>query len=370
MAGDLAKTILIVDDSPENLAVLSELLQPLYQVRAATSGRKALRIAATVPRPDLILLDVMMPEMDGYQVFEQLRADPATRAIPVIFVTAMDSVEAEMRGLEAGAVDYITKPIVPPVVLARVHTQLELKQARDWLHDQNSFLEAEVSRRMAENELIQEVSIRALAHLAEIRDPETGNHILRTQGYVKQLAVGLRLHPRFSNTLTDRYVALLTRSAPLHDIGKVGIPDAILRKPGPLNEQEWEVMKTHAQLGSEAIELAERDAEKDVEFLALAKEIAHWHHEKWDGSGYPDGLAGDAIPVSARIMALADVFDALISARVYKSPMAFETARNKIAESRGIHFDPDIVDNFLAHFDVFCAIAQRYQDAPEESDGE
>lgn len=210
MPEEVQKTILIVDDSPENLSVLSELLQSAYFVRAATSGRKALRIANTEPRPDLILLDVMMPEMDGYQVFEQLRADPATSNIPVIFVTAMDNVEAELQGLESGAVDYITKPIVPPVMLARVRTQLEIKQARDLLRDQNAYLETEITRRMSENELIQEVSIRALAHLAETRDPETGNHILRTQSYVHQLALELRTYPRFASLLNTRYIKLLT----------------------------------------------------------------------------------------------------------------------------------------------------------------
>ena len=357
-----SQTILIVDDSPENLTVLSELLQPLYMVHAATSGQKALRIAHAMPPPDLILLDVMMPDMDGYQVFEQLRATPATRDIPVIFLTAMDSIEDELHGFEAGAMDYITKPIVPLVVLARVHTQLELKMARDKLRDQNNYLEAEIAKRMAENELIQEVSIRALARLAETRDPETGNHILRTQSYVYQLALVLRTLPRYRSTLNDRYIQLLVRSAPLHDIGKVGIPDAILLKPGALTPEEWKVMQTHARLGSEAIEQAERDAVQPVEFLALAKEIAHWHHEKWDGSGYPDGLAGDAIAVSARIMALADVFDALVSRRVYKNPMSYEEARDIIAAGRGLHFDPDMVDAFLTHFNIFCDIAEHYRD--------
>ena len=309
-------TLLIVDDAVENLTVLDSLLRPYYQIRVATSGEKALRIAVSEPRPDLILMDVMMPGMDGYQVFDHLRADPATRDIPVIFVTAMDSPEAELRGLDAGAVDYITKPLVPSIVLARVRTQLELKQARDWLSNKNAFLEAEVARRMLENEITQEVSIRALAHLAETRDPETGNHILRTQGYVRELAVRLRDHPRFSDTLDERYIDLLHRSAPLHDIGKVGIPDLILLKPGPLTPEEWQVMKTHAKLGAEAIEQAERDAARPVEFLRLAKEIAHWHHERWDGSGYPDGLVGEAIPISARLMAVADVFDALIFNKV------------------------------------------------------
>ena len=358
-------TVLIVDDFPENLLVLSDLLQPFYEVRVATTGRKALRIAASPPCPDLILLDVMMPDLDGYQVFEQLRGNPATRDIPVIFVTAMDSDEAEMHGLQIGAVDYITKPIVPPIVLARIRTQLELKQAQDQLRYQNDHLESEIAKRMAENELIQEVSIRALAHLAETRDPETGNHILRTQAYVHHLAMSLRHRPRFASPLTDRYIRLLTRSAPLHDIGKVGIPDAILRKPGPLTPDEWTIMKTHARLGSEAIELAERDAVQKVEFLTLAKEIAHWHHERWDGSGYPDGLVGDDIPISARIMALADVFDALISHRAYKPAFSYQQARSVIEGGSGKHFDPEIVEVFCMTFAEFCDIANRYLDYGE-----
>ncbi|MGR9086282.1 MAG: response regulator [Gammaproteobacteria bacterium] len=356
------KTILTVDDSPENLTVLSELLTPYYRVLVATSGQKAVRIAASTVVPDLILLDVMMPDMDGYQVFEQLRANPATRDIPVIFVTAMDGPEAELRGLDMGAVDYITKPILPRVVLARIRTQLELKQARDRLTDQNAWLEAEIAKRLSENLLIQEVSIRALAHLAETRDPETGHHILRTQSYVQQLALQLQAHPRYAATLTDHYVQLLARSAPLHDIGKVGIPDSILQKPGPLTPDEWAIMKTHAFLGAVAIEEAERDVEKPVEFLILAKEIAHWHHEKWDGTGYPDGLAGEAIPVSARIMALADVFDALISNRIYKGAMPASKVRDLLASERGRHFDPAMLDTFLANYPVFCDIADRYRD--------
>ncbi|HMV00662.1 MAG TPA: two-component system response regulator [Rhodocyclaceae bacterium] len=355
-------TILIVDDTPENLTVLGELLQPNYRVRAANSGRRALQIAAADPAPDLILLDVMMPEMDGYEVMARLRNDPRTREIPVVFVTAMDSTEAEERGLDCGAVDYITKPLRPAIVLARVRTQLELKQARDLLRDQNSYLEAEVSRRMSENQLIQEVSIHALARLAETRDPETGNHLRRTQEYVRTLAINLRAGGHHTEALSDRAIATLARSAPLHDIGKVGIPDHILLKPGKLTSDEWEIMKTHAALGSEAIAQAERDADEPVEFLAVAKEIAHFHHEKWDGSGYPVGLRGDGIPLSARLMALADVFDALISRRVYKPPMSFDEARSIIVRGSGSHFDPAIVTAFGNAFDQFCGIAERYQD--------
>jgi putative two-component system response regulator len=354
--------LLIVDDSPENLVVLNELLRPCYRVLAATSGEAALRVAQARPRPDLILLDVMMPGMDGYAVLARLREDDATREIPVMFLTALSGTKDEEDGLQRGAVDYITKPIKPAVVLARVATQLVAKRARDWLKDQNAILEAEVARRMVENDLTQRVSIRALAHLAETRDPETGNHILRTQSYVQRLANGLRGHPRFAATLSDRYIDLLSRSAPLHDVGKVGVPDHILLKPGPLTPDEWVVMQTHARLGSEAIEQAEQDIEMALEFLTLAKEIAHWHHEKWDGRGYPDGLAGDDIPMSARLMALADVFDALVTPRVYKAAMPYPQARDIIAAERGRHFDPDVTDAFLDGFDDFVDIAERYRD--------
>jgi len=352
----------VVDDTPENLVVLGELLQPSYRVRAASNGRRALQVAASEPRPDLILLDVMMPDMDGYATLQALRRDPATADIPVIFVTAMDTTQDEEYGLDLGAVDYITKPIRPAIVLARVRTHLELKHARDWLKDQNAALEAEVQRRMGENLLIQEVSIHALARLAETRDPETGNHLKRTQGYVRALAQRLKDHPRFSAHLDERRIEMLTKSAPLHDIGKVGIPDHVLLKPGKLTAAEWEVMKTHAVIGAEAIERAERDADRPVDFLILAKEIAHWHHEKWNGSGYPDGLARDAIPVSARLMALADVFDALITRRVYKPPMPYEEARRIILDERGRHFDPDVVDAFAAGFEEFLRIAASYCD--------
>jgi putative two-component system response regulator len=358
-------TILIVDDEPTNLSLLTGLLRPEFHVRAANSGENALRAAATEPRPSLVLLDVMMPRMDGYMVLSRLREDPATAEIPVIFLTALSGDSDEERGLELGAVDYISKPIKPAVVLARVRGQLAVKQARDWLTDKNAVLEAEVSRRMKENDLTQRVSIRALAHLAETRDPETGNHIMRTQAYVQCMATGLRKHPRFAPFLTPYNIDLLTKSAPLHDIGKVGIPDHILLKPGSLTPDEWQIMTTHAKLGSDAIEQAEADVDSPVDFLVLAKEIAHWHHEKWDGSGYPDGLAGDAIPISARLMAVADVFDALISQRVYKPAMSYVEAHDIIADGRGKHFDADVVDAFLAGFDDFVAIAESYRDGNE-----
>ncbi len=355
-------TILIVDDAPENLAVLSGLLSPLHTVRAVTSGQRALQAAASQPRPDLILLDVMMPDMDGHEVIARLRSDPGTADIPVIFVTALEKGDEEEHGLALGAVDYITKPIRPAIVIARVKTHLELKAARDLLKDRNRNLEVAIAQRMTDNLLIQDVSIRALARLAEIRDPETGNHLRRTQGYVRTLAEHLGTHPRFSAFLTAPHIEALVKSAPLHDIGKVGIPDTILLKQGRLTPTEWAIMKTHSSLGYQALEQAEQDSEHPLEFLSMAKQIALYHHEKWDGSGYPEGLAGDAIPIAARLMALADVFDALISQRAYKKAFTLNEALPIIHTGRGTHFDPDVVDAFFARQDEFIAIAGRHAD--------
>lgn len=358
-------TILIVDDTSVNLSLLSELLQSHYQVRAANSGARALQVVLSDPQPDLILLDVMMPEMDGYEVIKRLQADVRTAHIPVIFVTSLESSVDEEYGLALGAVDYISKPIKPAIVLARIKAHLELKAARDWLQDRNAVLEAEVSKRMAENFLIQDASIRALAHLAEIRDPETGNHLRRTQGYINVLCQQLKNNHRFRDYLTPICIQMLIKSAPLHDIGKVGIPDYILLKPGKLTSDEWSIMKTHSALGYFAIDQAEQDLEYPLDFLHIAKEIAHYHHEKWDGTGYPDGLVGDTIPISARLMAIADVFDALISRRVYKEPFSLEMAVGIITEGWGTHFDPDIVDAFLATQDEFAVVAARYADTEE-----
>lgn len=360
-SGVIRDVVLIVDDDPGNLGALGRLLHPYYDVLVAPSGARAIEIAATQP-PDLILMDVQMPFMDGHTVLAHLREMPATRNIPVIFVTGRDSVEDEELGLEHGAVDYIAKPYSPPIVLARVRTQLELKRARDILRDQNAYLEAEVARRLRDILLIQDITINALAELAETRDPETGNHIRRTQEYVRILATHLQVHPKFSGFLTDKAVDLLAKSAPLHDIGKVGIPDHILLKPGKLTNEEWAIMKTHSLLGTLAIERAVRNADRSIDFLEIARQIAHFHHEKWDGSGYPDGKVRDAIPIPARLMALADVFDALISRRVYKSAMPAEQAREIINVERGRHFDPDVVDVFLANFAEFVAIAEKYRE--------
>ncbi len=359
--------VLVVDDVPENLRIVGELLASQYHIRTANSGPRALELAALSPQPDLILLDVMMPNMNGHQVLESLRTNPATCHIPVIFLTAMHDKESEQLGFQNGAVDYIAKPFTPAIMLARVQTHIALKQTRDQLNRQNAWLEAEVARRTEEVMIIQDVGIEALADLAETRDPETGNHIRRTREYVRLLAQLLQPLPKYRAQISDHYITMVAKSAPLHDIGKVGIPDSILLKPGKLSPDEWKVMQTHAKLGAEAMEKAIRVSGRPVEFLQLACEIAHWHHEKWDGSGYPDGLVGEAIPLSARLMALADVFDALISVRVYKPPMPAERARRIIATGRGKHFDPDAADAFLDNYADFLSIAARYQDSFDDA---
>jgi putative two-component system response regulator len=355
-------TILVIDDTPDNLALVSALLKDIYKVKVANHGDKGYRIATSENPPDLILLDVMMPDIDGYQVCRQLKANPATRDIPVIFLTAKSEDDEEQKGLELGAVDYITKPINPAIVLARIKTQLQLKAAADFLKDKAAYLEEEVAKRTREVTAIQDVTILAMASLAETRDSDTGNHIRRTQHYVKALAEKLKPNPRFTEFLTDNNINTLFKSAPLHDIGKVGIPDCILLKPGRFEPHEMEIMKTHTTLGRDAIQQAENALGIQVEFLTIAKEIALCHQEKWDGSGYPGGLAGDEIPISARLMAVADVYDALVSRRVYKEGMPHEKAVQIIIEGKGKHFDPDMVDAFIEIHQEFLAIAQRYAD--------
>jgi cyclic di-GMP phosphodiesterase len=358
-------TVLIVDDTAENLTLMNGLLKDAYRTKIANTGERALKVAAEAP-PDLVLLDIMMPGMDGYEVCRQLKARAATRHIPVIFLTAKTEVEDEQKGFDVGAVDYITKPISPPIVLARVKTHLTLKAAADFLRDKNVYLEDEVAKRTREVQVIQDVTIMAMASLAETRDNETGNHIRRTQNYVRALARRLQSNPKFAAALDDDTIEMLYKSAPLHDIGKVGIPDAILLKPGKLTPEEFEIMKTHTTLGRDAIIAAENLIEAPSTFLRLAREIAHFHQEKWDGSGYPDKLAGEAIPLSARLMAVADVYDALISRRVYKPPFSREKSVGIIREGRGSHFDPDMVDAFLAIEEEFHAIAGRFTDSEED----
>ena len=355
-------TVLVVDDTPDNLALMSELLGERYRVKVANSGERALKAAQSDPVPDLVLLDIMMPGMDGYEVCRQLKASAATRDIPVIFLTARADTEDERKGFELGAVDYITKPVSPPIVQARVHTHLALKATADFLRDKSAYLEREVALRTLEVQAIQDVTIMAMASLAETRDDETGNHIRRTQLYVKALAERLRTHPRFEAVLNSHMIELLYKSAPLHDIGKIGVSDAILLKPGKLTDSEFETIKQHTVLGRKAIEGAERRLGMRVRFLNVAKDMACSHHERWDGAGYPMGLAGDAIPVPARLMAVADVYDAVISHRVYKTAGTHEQACGSIVKGRGTQFDPDVVDAFIDIADDFRSIALNYPD--------
>ena len=356
-------TILVIDDSPDSLALMSGLLKDIYRVKVATHGDMGLQVALSAQPPDLILLDIMMPEVDGYEVCRQLKANPASYTIPVIFITATSDAADEQKGFALGAVDYITKPVSPPILLARVATHLALKASADFLRDKSDFLEQEVARRTQELSNAQDVTILAMTSLAETRDSDTGNHIRRTQHYVKALAQALVDHPRFKGQLSQLVINALFKSAPLHDIGKVGIPDRILLKPSSLSLEEFEIMKTHTTLGFEAIEQAEKTLGTPVPFLQMAKEIALSHQEKWDGSGYPQGLRGDAIPMSARLMAVADVYDALISQRVYKAALPHDRAVQIVFQGRGSHFDPDMVDAFIGIQDEFNAIAQRYKDS-------
>lgn len=360
-------TILVVDDTPENLILFGEILKPLYQVRVANSAARALQLASSDRKPDLILLDVLMPEMNGYQVITMLRQNIETRDIPVIFVSALDDDEDETRGLELGAVDYITKPVRPAIVLARIQAQLELKTSRDRIQNQNVWLEMEVQRRMQENEEMQDIAFLALANLAETRDNETGNHILRTQGYIALLCDELAKLPKYAEQLNSSEIAKIVKAAPLHDIGKVGIPDQILLKPGKLSEDEWIVMRTHANLGAEALRRAigENTSPTIKKFLQIAIDIAGCHHEKWDGSGYPNALTGEEIPLPARLMALADVFDALISRRVYKRAFSWDETCAIVIKDKGKHFDPELVEAFITRKDEFLDIANRYRDFAE-----
>ena len=353
-------TILVVDDTPDNLDLMGDLLMDDYRVKVANSGKKALEIIQSASPPDLVLLDIMMPEMDGYEVCTILKSSEETKNIPVIFLTAKTNTIDEQKGFEIGAVDYITKPISPAIVMARVKTHLDL-------YYKNVYLEKLVTQRTHEIAAIQDVTIHAMASLAETRDNETGNHIRRTQNYVKLLAQHLQFHPNYTHFLNmDGVIETLFKSAPLHDIGKVGIPDAILLKPGRFEPGEFEIMKSHPELGQNTILQAESELGIDVPFLQYAKEIAYGHHEKWDGSGYPQGLSGEDIPISARLMAVADVYDALISRRVYKEGMPHEQAVQIILDGKGTHFDPHIIEAFVVLHETFKEIASTFSDSNDD----
>jgi len=355
--------ILIVDDSVEHLLMLHGLFRHEYATTVAANGMHGLELASASPTPDIVLLDVHMPDLNGYDLCRRLKAHPETARIPVIFITADQGDLNEEQGLLMGAVDYITKPFSPSVVRARVRTRLAQRETEVRLRRQASDLEAEVRRRTAELLRGHELTIHALASVVEARDNETGGHIRRTQIYVRVLAKSLSEDPRYQQVLSDELIDLLHKTAPLHDIGKVGIPDDILRKPGPLTDEEFEVVKTHTVIGRDALARVEALEWGDIPFLQVAKELTMSHHERWDGTGYPEGRRGTDIPLSARLMALADTYDALRSNRVYRAALSHERAVHIIDAERGAHFEPAIVDAFHRVSDIFDAIACSLPDA-------
>jgi putative two-component system response regulator len=335
------QSILVVDDTPDNIDVLTDVLCDDYRIRVATSGEKALKIVYSDEPPDLILLDIMMPGLSGLEICRRLKANPDRRRIPIIFVTAMTSVEDEERGLALGAVDYITKPISPPIVRARVRTHLAL-------YDQSRELERMVRQRTEELLTTRQQIIRRLGRAAEFKDNETGNHVLRMSHYARLIANAHGLGEEAAN--------IIFNTAPMHDIGKIGIPDAILLKPGRLDAEEWKVMYQHPVMGAEII------GKHDNELLESARIIALSHHEKWDGSGYPRGLKGEDIPLEGRIVAIADVFDALLSQRPYKAAFSVERSLQLMDADSGRHFDPVLLEAFHRALPEILRVKDIYAD--------
>lgn len=332
-------TVLVVDDQPDNIDILRGILHPKYRVKAATSGLKALDICQRADAPDMVLLDVVMPDMDGYTVCQALKQNPATQSIPVIFVTSKDSTKDESYGLQLGAVDYITKPIHPAVVSARVKTHLDLA-------DQARHLEALVSERTSELQATRLELIGCLGKAAEFKDNETGLHVIRMSHYSRILAEVI--------SADKGWIDLIFSASPMHDIGKIGIPDAILLKPGKLDADEWEMMKNHPVFGANIL------GEQSSPLLKMAREIAISHHERWDGAGYPNGLAAQAIPLSGRIVAVADVFDALTTDRPYKKAWTFDDAAQHVLDGAGSHFDPSVCAAFEKTLDQFKEVHRQY----------
>jgi putative two-component system response regulator len=364
------KRLLLVDDDAINLDVLAACLGEEFFILSADCAEAALIAATTAPHPDMILLDVEMPDRNGYDVCRTLKADTATCEIPVIFLTAHDSAADITHGFKVGAVDFIAKPVIPEVLLARVRTHLRLTETRRLLEDQNHHLESLVAdrtqtlqKRNEELQHVQELTIIALGALAETRDNETGNHIYRTREYMRAMTEALQTLSLFREQIGADDIEIIWRSAPLHDIGKVGIPDDILLKPGKLSAAEFEVMKRHTALGRNALQSAEQRAGFPDSFLRTATAIAYSHHEHWDGRGYPEGISGRAIPLCARLMAVADVYDALISQRVYKPAFPHDVALDMIRAARGTQFDPDVTDCFLDLAPTMHAIALRFRDS-------
>ena len=363
--------VLMVDDNPANLQVLQATLEGRgYRLLAARDGSSALTVTAKAA-PDLILLDIMMPDMDGYEVCRRLKSDPATYEIPIIFLSALTQTEDKVKGLELGAVDYITKPFQPEEVIARVNTHLtlrclqqQLSAANAELTELNQNLEKKVEERSKELLLSRDAIIFAMAKMTEARDDDTGKHLERICKYVEILARELA---KTDSDITESWIGIVVKTAALHDIGKVGIPDGILLKKGRLTPKEREIMETHPAIGGDTLLELREEMEGGGPFLSRAIEITLGHHEKWDGSGYPFGMQGEAIALSARLVAVADVYDALVSKRVYKPGMSHEDASRIIEEGAGKHFDPRVVAAFLARQEDFQHIAVTMSDDIEDS---
>lgn len=354
----MRSSILIVDDSPTIIHIVSSVLEE-YHMHFALNGKEALKILQQNKDIDLILLDIEMPEMDGYEVIKHLKANPETEDIPVIYLTVKSDVEEEAKGLELGAVDYIKKPINSAVLRARVATHIELRLAQIFMDRQNEILENKVRHRTREILITRDITINSMMTLLEVRDIESGQHIKRTQLYMKALCDYLAIHGPYKAYMTKEKIENIYRTAPLHDIGKIGIPDQILLKPGKLTADEYDEMKHHAEYAVKAFSSVDERL-GDTNYLNIAREIAGTHHEKWDGTGYPNGLQGQDIPLVGRMMAIADVYDALVSKRVYKDAFSHEKAKAIIEEGRGSHFDPVLVDAFLALEKQFEEIMTTY----------
>ena len=361
--------ILVVDDLEDNITLLQRLLEPRgYVVHPALTGKAALDFVRE-RLPDAILLDLVMPGMNGFEVCEQLKGDPKTLHIPVIIITGLAEQEANIRALEAGADDFLLRPIDPVLLEARIRSSVRAKNMHDEilkyqrrLEASNTELEGRVLDRTAQLERTQRVTLFSLAKLAESRDPETGEHLERMRQFVRELALEMKECPEYRQEIGEDFIDRLYYSSPLHDIGKVGISDDILLKPGQLTKEEFDIMKTHATIGGDTLKAADIEAGTDS-FLSMGCQIAYYHHEKWDGSGYPFGLKGREIPLAARLVALGDAYDAMRSRRPYKEPFTHEKTRDIILEGKGSHFDPDVVDAFLAREDTFVAIRQEHEDS-------
>jgi len=363
----MEKRILVVDDCEMNVDILRELLCDEYEVETAVNGEECLEKLHGFS-PDLILLDIMMPGANGYEVCKTIKSGPYGAFTQVVLVSGKAAAEERVEGYEAGADDYVIKPFDHDELLAKVRVQFRLRNTMAQLWDANAKiqqfntdLEDLVAERTEEVVATRDLAIFALAKLAESRDRETGEHLDRIRKYSRMLAEHLGSEGPYVDQIDEQFIDNIYRSSPLHDIGKVGVPDAILLKPGRLTKDEFEIMKQHSDIGAQALVEAV-SASTCGNFLNMAIDIARHHHERFDGSGYPNGLAGLDIPLSARIVALADVYDALTSARVYKSAHDSDVARSIIEEEEEGHFDPAILEAFRLNYDRFVAVTRSEEE--------